>query len=248
MISAASITIVDSPPLPGLSGRAVPRAGLTGVEIDSMYRILDDNFHGVETATFQRDLAEKNWVILLEDGHGALKGFSTFLMYHTQACGRPMVIVCSGDTIIEPGSWGTSALPRAWIRSVYEARRGYPEGDLYWLLLTSGFRTYRFMPVFCRDFHPTYAKPAQPESQRMLDILCAERFGSLYDRGSGIVRFPKPQTLKERLSRVPEGRHADPHVRFFLEMNSGHAAGDELVSLASLAHDNLTPAGMRMLR
>jgi hypothetical protein len=37
-------------------------------------------------------------------------------------------------------------------------------------------------------------------------------------------------------------------VRFFLERNPGHAAGDELVSLASLADDNLTPAARRMMR
>ena len=32
-------------------------------------------------------------------------------------------------------------------RAVYERRQDYPGGDLYWLLLTSGFRTYRFMSV-----------------------------------------------------------------------------------------------------
>jgi hypothetical protein len=54
--------------------------------------------------------------------------------------------------------------------------------------------------------------------------------------------------LRERLVGVPDGRHTDPHVRFFLERNPGHVAGDELVTVTSLASDNLTPAGRRMLR
>lgn len=235
-------------PRPVLSGRAVPRASLTPRDTESMYRLLDGNFRGVDAATFQRDLAEKDRVILLEDERGTLRGFSTFMMYHTRACGRPMVIVCSGDTIIEPSAWGSPTLPKVWIRSVYEAKRDYPDGDLYWLLLTSGFRTYRFMSVFCREFIPRHDGPAMPEARRMLGILAGERFGSLYDEESGIVRFSMPQALRERLAIVPEGRYADPHVRFFLERNPGHAAGDELVSLASLAHGNLTPAGLRMLR
>lgn len=213
-----------------------------------MQELLARHFAGVQGRIFHEDLAEKNWVILLEDGHGELRGFSTFLMYPTMACGKPMVMVCSGDTIVDPAAWGSPVLPRTWIRAVYDLRLQYPQGDLYWLLLTSGFRTYRFLSVFCREFHPRYDCPAPPGYQRMLDLLSAERYGALYDNRTGLVRFPSPQALRHRLALVPEGRHADPHVRFFLERNPGHASGDELVSLTSLAPGNLTPAGLRMVR
>jgi hypothetical protein len=210
-----------------------------------MFALLARNFHGVEPAVFQRDLAEKNWVVLLEDERGTLRGFSTFLMYATRAGGRPITVVCSGDTIVEPSAWGSTALPRAWIRAVYEARAGYPEGDLFWLLLTSGFRTYRMMPVFCRTFYPRFDMPAHPEAQSLLDALASERYGAAYARG--VVRFSRPQVLRECLIGVPDGRSADPHVRFFLERNPGFVVGDELVSLGALALENLTAAGRRMV-
>jgi hypothetical protein len=233
---------------PSLAARVVARSALAEREIAAMHDLLARHFLGVDQRTFRRDLAEKNWVVLLEDDAGAVRGFSTFLLYATTVCGSPLTVVCSGDTIVEPSAWGSQALPRAWIRAVYDLARGYPDGDLYWLLLTSGFRTYRFMSVFCRDFYPTFNAPMPLETQRRLDALSSERFGSAYDRHAGLVRFAAPQVLRERLIGVPDGRAADPHVRFFLERNPGHLVGDELVSLASLARENLTAAGARMIR
>ncbi len=166
-----------------LSGRAVRRTQLAKPQIAAMYDLLVRNFRGVDPATFARDLEEKNWVVLLEDDTGAVQGFSTFLMYATAAAGPPMTVVYSGDTIVEPSAWGSTALPRAWIRAVYDARRDYPSGDLYWLLLTSGFRTYRFMSVFCQSFYPRFDAPTPPGAQRLLDALGAERFGPAYDAG-----------------------------------------------------------------
>src|SRR5207249_2327269 len=192
-----------------LAARVASRTTLVEDEIDAMYELLSQNFHGVDLHTFRCDLSEKNWVVLMEDGDGVLRGFSTFLMYATAAGGRPMTVVCSGDTIVEQSAWGSPALPRAWIRAVYDLRPMYPDGDLYWLLLTSGFRTYRFIPVFFRAFYPRFAAPTPPHAQALLDALSTERFGPLYDARTGIVRFPKPQVLREQLAGVPDGRHSD---------------------------------------
>jgi hypothetical protein len=233
---------------PLLVGRSVPRDQLTGEMSDRMLALLTSSFAGVDRDTFQRDLAEKSCVVLLEDAAGVLRGFSTFLMYSTRAGGRRLTVVCSGDTIVEPSAWGSPALPKAWIRAVHDLRRGFPPGNLYWLLLTSGFRTYRFLSVFCRRFYPHYNGATPPAHQALLDELCRERFGPLYDRDAGLVRFSRPQVLREGLLHVPAGRQSDPHVRFFLERNPGYLVGDELVSLASLAEDNLTGAARRMMR
>jgi hypothetical protein len=53
-------------------------------------------------------------------------------------------------------AWATPVLPRARITSVNKLRETYPRGKYYWLLLTSGFRTYRFLPVFWREFYPRF--------------------------------------------------------------------------------------------
>jgi hypothetical protein len=231
-----------------LAGRLVARSALTESDVTGMFALLSAHFDGVDRETFDRDLDAKNWVVILSDEDDDIRGFSTFLLYETSAANRPLTVVYSGDTIVEPSAWGTHALPRAWIRAVYDLRRRFPAGDLYWLLLTSGFRTYRFMSVFCRSFYPRFDQATPIETQALIDALSVERFGANYLQPAGLVRFPKPQVLRGDLRAVPEGRTDDPHVRFFLERNPGHADGDELVSLASLAFDDLTPAGQRMAR
>lgn len=230
-----------------LKGRLVARASLCDREQDAMFRLLGAHFEGVDADTFSRDLKEKNWVILLEDEEGTLRGFSTLLMYDTSAAGRPLSVVYSGDTIVEPAAWGTSALPRTWIHSIL-ALREQATTDLHWLLITSGYRTYRFLPVFFRSFFPRAGAPIDAGARTIVDCLAAERFGRHYDRATGVIRFSRPQVLTDGLLAVPEGRRLDPHVAFFLARNPGYVRGDELVCLTEIVPRNLTAAADRMVR
>lgn len=210
-----------------------------------MFHLLAHHFEGVAPIQFTRDLAEKNWVILIRRG-GELVGFSTLLIYESSFAGEPVSVVYSGDTIVAPEAWGSSALARGWITAVNQLRERYPRGKYYWLLLTSGFRTYRFLPVFWREFFPRMDALSPTAIQRLRDHLAVERFGGQYDAKSGIVRFHKPQRLQGVLKKVPVERAADPHVAFFLAQNPGHVHGDELVCLTELCAENLTAAGRRV--
>jgi len=231
-----------------VNGRLVARESLTAAERESMLSLLGEHFRGVTPERFAADLAEKNWALLLEDEQG-LRGFSTLQIYETAGPeGEPLTVVYSGDTIVERDAGATAALPKSWIAAVRALRERHPRGRLIWLLLTSGFRTYRFLPVFWREFWPRWDAPTPPEVRELRDHLAQRKFGPLFEGASGIVRFPEPQVLREGLDDVPTGRLADPHVSFFLAANPGWARGDELVCLAELAEWNLTPAGRRMWR
>jgi hypothetical protein len=227
-------------------GRVIRRLDLGPDERAAMYRLFSDHFDGVTPEMFGRDTDEKNWVILLER-EGQLVGFSTLLAYETRFRGEPISVVYSGDTIVAPQAWGTATLPRVWIASVNRLRQQYPRGRYYWLLITSGFRTYRFLPLFWREFYPRFETPTPRFSQELLDHLATERFGPRYDSASGIVRFVHPQKLRPHVSGIPQARLSDPNVAFFAARNPGHAEGDELVCLCEIARDNLTPAGCRMV-
>lgn len=244
MVSAAPVRAAGPA---ALRGRLVERRSLEAVTTRAMFALLAAHFDGVDERTFESDLAAKNAAILLEDERGLLRGFSTLLVCESPALGKGATVVYSGDTIVERAWWGSDALPRTWIRAV-RALAPADGGALYWLLLTSGFRTYRFLPVFFRQFHPRHDAPRMPEAQAGLDGVARELFGARYDAATGIVRFDRPQVLAAELLDVPERRRADPHVRYFLERNPGFVRGDELACLTAIRDDNLTPAGRRMTR
>lgn len=226
--------------------RLVPRAELSVGEKAGLFRLLSLHFDGVSPEQFNRDLAEKNLAILLER-EGKLVGFSTLLAYTTVFDDAPINVVYSGDTIVTPEAWGSMALPRAWVAGVDALRARLPHGKCYWLLLTSGFRTYRFLPVFWREFFPRFDRATPPEVQRLLNSMAWERFGAQFDSRAGIVQFSNPQRLRSNLKDVPAGREQDPHVAFFLSRNPNYANGDELVCLTELTPENLTTAGRRMM-
>jgi hypothetical protein len=242
------MSIVSPMAEPSIAARVRAPDELSLGEHDEMFALLAQHFAGVAREQFERDLAEKNVILTLRDAAtGALTGFSTMLLYETNVNGAPVSVVCSGDTITDPAAWSSAALPREWIAAVNRLRESYPNGPYYWLLLTSGFRTYRLLSTFWQRFYPRHDQQPPPDQKRLLAALAAERFGDRYDADSGIVRFERPQVLRPHLAGIPPQRMDDPHVAFFARRNPGHARGDELACLCELNEDNLTRAGRRMV-
>ncbi|HEV7242292.1 MAG TPA: hypothetical protein VGQ36_23885 [Thermoanaerobaculia bacterium] len=211
----------------------VPREDLTRRDRDEMFALYTRYFAASDRMLFERDLAEKECVILLRDDDGAVDGFSTLMRMHVGGA----TVFFSGDTIVARHRWGTYDLPRMWGRHVFSVAGA----NAYWFLISSGYRTYRYLPVFFRDFYPrdTTMKP-------LLDSIAATKFGDAYDSRTGVVRLATPAPLREGVSD-PEMRMNNPHVRFFVEANPGHAHGDELACLVRIDVENLTPAGLRMI-
>ena len=223
------------------------RPDLTTAQTAAMFALLDRHFDGVDAGQFHHDLAEKNWVVLLVGDEGELAGFSTIDFRCEEFEGRTDSVLYSGDTIVDPSSWHANLLSRAWIEAARYLHARHGCGDLWWLLLTSGFRTYRLLSVFWSDFHPRHDRAPDDGTRRRWDAYARHRFGTCFDPSSGIVRFPVPQRLRPHLAGLPPARLDDPHVACFARLNPGHADGDELVCLARLDDANLTATGRRIV-
>lgn len=227
----------------------IERSRLPPADRVAMYRLLVRHFEGVSRDRFEEDLAGKDWVLLLKDEGGSLQGFTTLHLHDSNDGRGPCAVLFSGDTIVDPRAWGRSRLLRSWLAGVLLLlERTGPSRPLYWLLISSGFRTYRFLPLFWRWFFPRFDQVTPVEVQDFMARLASERFGSSWLPEAGIVRFPQPQRLRRHLAGIPRGRLRDPHVGYFARRNPGADAGDELVCLTRIDEENLTPAGERVLR
>ncbi len=229
-----------------MNSQLVPVLDLSAGDRAEMFHLLQHHFSGVRVDVFLADLVEKNWVLLLRDGTHTLKGFSTIQFYTTLFQDTSISVVYSGDTIMAPSAWSSMALAKSWIEAITTLKALSGTAPLYWFLISSGYRTYRFMPTFWKAFYPRYDEPTPLSMQQLMQQLAGEKFGDRYDPISGIVRLDHPQHLRDSLAGIPEERLADPHIHFFSQNNPGYGNGDELVCLTEICEANLTRAGRRM--
>ncbi|MCB1036152.1 MAG: hypothetical protein KDD47_20180, partial [Acidobacteria bacterium] len=188
---------------------------------------------------------DKDFAILLTDGGGTLRGFTTFALVPAPE-EADLWVVYSGDTIVDRSARHSFALAETWIDSIRRLRHEHRLERVVWLLICSGARTYRFLPVFFREFFPRAGLTAPETIRRRMEGLAVARYGSSYDPRDGIVRLPVPQPLRPETG-VGQGPIRDRDVRFFQERNPGHSVGDELVCYTDLDDGNLTRAGQRMM-
>ncbi len=230
-----------------LNGRVVPVDQLSAELKGSMFGLMHE-FYEVERESFFSDLSRKTTVILLEDSNGALRGFTSVALYDLNIDNQVARILFSGDTIIHPDFWGSLELPRVWGHFMYETLQSCGSIPLYWFLISSGFRTYRFLPAYFSEFFPRFDRPTPAEVQAVLDVAAVSLFGDTYDQKAGIVRLKSPTPLRAGVSEPSEERLQNPHIAFFLQKNPGHDAGDELACLTRLQWENFKPFVKRLLR
>jgi hypothetical protein len=217
-----------------------------------MYELMSTYFNGVRRSCFDADLAEKEAAVVLRDrSTNEIQGFSTFMRLAVEVDGRKIVAFFSGDTIVAAQYWGERTLSRLWSQTVFgEADRivaALPGTQVYWFLICSGYKTFRFLPVFFRRYFPNPDAATPKHAQAILDTLGHAKFGALYDATSGIVRLQHATPLREGIADLTEQRLRDPLVAFFADRNPGHSQGDELACITEISRSNLTRAGERMI-
>jgi hypothetical protein len=221
-----------------LAARVVRVPALDPALVDPMYRLYAAHYDACDPVRFRSDLAGKDHVILLEDD-GRLCGFSTAVDHPFEWKGTRLRVLFSGDTIIDRSAWGQQALSRAFARLAGALHAREPAVPLYWLLISKGHRTYRYLSVFARRFFP-HPSGDDEDLLPLAGAIAAARFGADFDPARGVVAFPRSLgQLKPELADVPSRLSRRPEVAFFLQRNPGYRSGDELVCLTRLDPDNL---------
>jgi|WetSurMetagenome_2_1015567.scaffolds.fasta_scaffold00706_9 hypothetical protein len=212
-------------------------------QVREMFSLHARYFENTRLEAFLADFEKKHWCILITDRRDAIVGYSTIEVMPLTISARPVVILFSGDTLVDTDFRGTNMLLPAFVQFTQFLAREYPAYRRYWLLITKGYRTYRLLPVHFKEFHPTFRRATPSDIKRILDAICKEKFGNRYDPATGIVRSRREHDfLKAEHAAIPEGRDRNPDVRFFCEANPGYRDGDELACLTDIDAGNYIPA------
>jgi hypothetical protein len=240
--------------LSALKGATVARESLTEHQRAQMLALMQVCYAGVSAERFTRDLADKQYVILLSARRsGELVGFSTLRVSEEQVAGRAVEVVFSGDTVIHPDYWGQKELQVRFGRFMLARKLRRPLRPLLWLLLSAGYKTYLLAVNHFPRTVPRHDWEAPPERVSFLKALAGRWFGEQYDGRKGTVRFTGAHyRVRDGVSPIDREAAAHPHIAFFAKNNPAHVEGEELVCLAEIrARDllwALTELTMKQLR
>jgi hypothetical protein len=213
-----------------------------------MYEIFARHYDCVSFEQFLSDLSAKDCVLMLRNLEGLICGFSTQKVFRVSVGGTPVRAVFSGDTIVDRAYWGEQELGRCWCRYVSSVYWEEPDAPLYWFLISKGYRTYLYLPLFFAAFYPNCNAPTPAFERQLLDTLAFAKFPDYYRPERGLIEFPHSQgQLKPHLAEVPARRLRDPHVQFFLKLNPDYARGHELACLAEISPLNMKLFAGRIL-
>lgn len=213
----------------------VQASNFDGQLLERAFGIYQMCYEPTSKVVFDADFLAKSYAVLIHKD-GALVGFSTVEFTRT-ADGRRTLF--SGDTVTHPDHWGTQALPIAWLGQAGKIWAQAPNSPLYWMLITKGHRTYRYLPAFSLDYQPSPDWPMPAQSKALIDELATCRFGPRYDAQTGVIAADI--VLPTHVSEAAMGHSNSRHSEFFRARNPGFRRGDELVTLCKLAPDTLTP-------
>jgi hypothetical protein len=231
-----------------IQSRIVSVAEITPTDARAMYEVFARHYDCVSFEQFLLDLSEKDCVLVLRNADFAICGFSTQKVLRACVGGKPVRAVFSGDTIVDRAYWGEQELRRCWCRYVSSIYAEEPAVPLYWFLISKGYRTYLYLPLFFERFYPNCEAPTPAFEQRVLDALATAKFPDHYCAESGLIEFPRSHgQLKPRLAEIPARRLRDPHVQFFLERNPDYAIGQELACLAEISPSSMKLFAGRIL-
>jgi len=163
--------------------------------------------------------------------------------------GESLRVVFSGDTGIDPAYWGGQALVKAWARFMGTLLARDPGRRLFWFLISKGYRTYLYLPLFFHEFYPRVDALTPAFERELITTLGTLKYPGDFDPTTGVIEFGESHGhLQPVLADTPSHRREHPHVRFFLERNPGFARGNELVCVAEISPGNMRGLARRMLR
>ena len=229
------------------TGSTIGVADLNTRDREQMFQLLSSHYLGVSRDTFERDLAAKEHVILLRSGEGEIAGFSTQVRFRMALPDRSVVAVFSGDTIVGERHRGTFETAQQICRYFRRALSDYSGEEIYWLLICKGWRTYRVLRLFFKDYAPRQNAADPSVFHEIADAFGASKYPARYDPATRLIVFPsETQRIRPGSSEAIDPRRFDPDMRFFESANPQHERGNELVCVAPIREDNFTPAARRL--
>lgn len=229
-----------------LHGSIIKVQQLTEQDKKAMYSLMEEYYDGTSFPVFIEDLEEKDFCILLFDTDNKIKGFSTQKIMSVEVEGEKVYGVFSGDTIIHKDYWGSIELYKLFAK--YFISHGKQYGSFYWFLISKGYKTYKMLPLFFKEFYPNCKEKTPAYAQEIIHSFGSAKYPEEYNRESGVILYKGiKDKLKVGVADITEKQLKDLDVSHFLKLNPEYFNGNDLACIAKLTEENLKPNVRRLL-
>jgi hypothetical protein len=229
-----------------LHGKIIEIKLLTEQDKKTMFSLMEEFYDDTSFPVFMEDLKEKDYCILLFDINNIIKGFSTQKIMSVEVGAEKVYGVFSGDTIIHKDYWGGLELYKLFAE--YFIGYGKRYKSFYWFLISKGYKTYRMLPLFFKEFYPNYKEKTPVYEQEIINFFGSVKYPEEYDKESGVILYKGiKDKLKEGVADITEKQLKDKNIIHFLKLNPEYFKGNDLVCIARLTEENLRPAVKRLL-
>ncbi|MBR5091528.1 MAG: hypothetical protein IK093_19065 [Ruminiclostridium sp.] len=202
-------------------------------DIDAMFALMDEFYENMDRAVFERDFFAKDYCIILRNDEDRLVGFTTQKVMSVNVDGKEVHGMFSGDTIIHKDYWGDTELFRVWAQFWFPFAERYDE--FWWFLICKGYKTYRILPLFWREFFPSYKAETPAYEKKIIDAYAKLLYPDEYDPATGVIEYKHVKDrLRAGVADIDEHRMKNKDVEFFSAANPHHADGNDIACLARI--------------
>lgn len=223
-----------------MKGEIVEVCHLTHYEIRRLFALHESACKNVSYELFVDELKNANWLFLMRD-EGEIQGFSIFKFFEVEKDNKMIGVIYSGDTFINKRYWGSLLLHKLFIEKMLGLKKEY-KNVVYWFRTLKGFRSYRYFPLFFKEYYPRYDKTMPDYERDLINIIGRKQFCNDYDDKNQIVKTSYILRKEYDMGRSCKNRH---HIEYFLRVNPNYNKGDELACIAKLEEDNIKESYLR---
>ena len=213
-----------------MKGLVKPIEKCTEKEISAMYALMTEFYDNMDEAVFRRDFSDKDYCLVLYDEE-TLVGFTTQKVMSVTVNGREIHGMFSGDTIIHKDHWGELELFKVWANFWFDYAEKYEE--FYWFLICKGYKTYRILPAFWKEFYPNRNTDTPEYEQKIINAYASLLYPEEYNPDTGVIEYKHVKDkLRSGVADVDSHRIKNKDIAFFCNKNPGHVSGNDLACLA----------------
>lgn len=222
--------------LPPIKMRYKSRENITLDECLGMYDLFKVYYQNTPFEQFLEDFANKTGAhIAKRKSDGKVVGFSTAVAKNvTNSEGKEIRILFSGDTVMSKEYWGHSAFPQSFFRWLLAERLRHPTKEMYWFLISMGYRTYLILANNFYKYYPNIDGD-DPKLREAAFSAADDIFPGSLNRKTGLLDFGDDAcALADFVTPITDKERAVPKIAFFESRNPGWDKGDELACIGSM--------------